>query len=110
MIEENTRNVEPNCQKMASRKDQPSDIRAATDAAILDTLITALRSGPSENQAQPGQTFGSWTLISSRYHQRNSKEPLFLLRCQCGTLQVQPQSLILTGKSTSCKSCSPQLQ
>jgi hypothetical protein len=55
-----------------------------------------------EITASLGQRFGKWKVRSLRYYGPKTTEPHFLLRCECGSIQARPQSLITSGKSTSC--------
>jgi hypothetical protein len=97
-------------------------VRAVTDAAILNTFLTALAATNLEEEVVAhsknslasthtsqensginlGQRFGKWRILSLKYHVHNSNEYQLLLRCDCGKIQPKPPIFITSARSTSC--------
>ncbi len=105
-------------------------LSSVTDAAILDTLLSALQNEQapingslgfkvdlkqeldlshfrnrirhSNIPLRNGQRIGKWKIFSLKYHHSSAKEPYLLVRCDCGVVKAKPQSMIQTGASKSC--------
>lgn len=92
-----------------------TDMRAMTDAAILNMLVNALDGEGEKGISTPGMTedvadaspklgerFGHWKVVSLNYQSSSSKERFCLLRCQCGTLKVEKIRLLGPELPQSC--------
>lgn len=57
-------------------------------------------------QAQPGDRFGAWVLLSAPVKQSGAKYYTVEARCKCGLVKVVDAYSVINGKSKSCIACS----
>jgi hypothetical protein len=92
---------------LSSDSDHPQQDNALASYPDLSQWIDfqPLAQTPSSEKQMSvalGQRFGKWKIISLGYENPSCKEPHFLLRCDCGSVKVRPQALVISGQSKSC--------
>lgn len=104
--------------KAARSEGVSSSMIEAIDGSILNMLMQALETDDAQpsvpnvkldtDSVREGKRFGKWKILSREYKNPGCKEPYFLLRCECGTIQARPQSSVVSGQSQSC-GCSQKI-